>query len=113
MLVDVKKLEKSIETCREVASRKVDLTCILEDLGISARDLYYDSEAKFILENIKTYIDGVDGERICNILDNNNKLKIDLIYEIVNFTSNYESPVEHETFISHALNIIRIYTKNY
>lgn len=111
MQIIPKDLIDAIENSKKPNERKINLLSVLGRLSISPRDLYYESEATFILENLGLYIKDEEEISIIKVLNESDKLESSIIDEIVDLTSNYESPVPNEVFIDDALKIIRHYTK--
>lgn len=113
MLIDANKLNQKVKEGLNNKTQKVNIVEILSDLGLSMRDMYYESEAIFIIDNISMYVSEEKTEEISKMLEEDNSLKEEIVDEIVEFTSDYESPVEHETFINDSINIIEKYIKIY
>lgn len=113
MLVNIEKLDKTIKECSKKGKKKVDIVEVLLELGLSARDIYYESEAIFIMENLSIFMDEDKADIVYDMLEESNGLETSIVDEIVDFTTNYESPVEHEVFLDDARNIIDHYIRIY
>lgn len=106
-------LEMAIENSKKPNKKKINLLSVLQRLNISPRDLYYESEARFILDNLNLYVDTEEEISIIEVLNNEESLESIIIEEIVDLTTNYESPVKNEDFIEDALSIIRHYINTF
>lgn len=79
---------------------QVDLIPVLEGLNVSGRDVYYESEADFLLENIDLLFDSADKANKAEILlKTTPKAREMILNDIRTITHNqYEGSVDYSEF---------------